>query len=180
MHTHTHTHTHIHTQMPAWSMDALWCWTGGWSPTEKKTSVIYQLTLMTVSVYSDSLKCSLLDFEYVLHIYRRQKCPIYFCLMLSVFCKCNCVRSVFFFFCIVSTLIWLNMLKTRTLLVLLAFVQAGLFCCFHSPPNSHIWTTWSLLSLCMQSFCMFIVYTHGGPQFILWIWYLIVSSRGFL
>ena len=49
-------------------MDALWRWTGGWLPTEKKTSVIHQLTLMTVllSVYSDSLKCSLLDFEYVL------------------------------------------------------------------------------------------------------------------
>ena len=57
-------------------------------------------------------------------------------------------------FCIVSNF---NILKTVTLLV-----HAGLFWCFHSPPNSDM--DYRIFNMCMWSFCMRI--HTGDPQFI--------------
>ena len=61
-------------------------------------------------------------------------------------CQCLAFFFFFFFFCIVSNF---NMMKTLTLLV-----HAGLFCCFHSPPNSDM--DYRIFNLLMWSFCMHI------------------------
>ena len=68
--------------------------------------------------------------------------------------------SLLLLFCVVSNF---NIMKTLTLLVL-----AGLFQCFHNPPNSDV--DYRIFN--MHIFVIFLpAYTHGGPWFI-------VSSEG--